>query len=375
MQHISLLANNSDSSTRGNLTFPIRRRNFFSGSITVDNTLAALDLAECQDKWRANEPILLQGMVKENLSDFTQDIIKARALYQAVLDNKDIDAILATEEYESHLMPDFELLAARIDAGDEQEICSIDFDTHIDGEIIEDIWMRVSWLSFDETDQSLRFRFSFGMEGFEDVSEDLQRQQLAALLEEKIFPESAILTENNTLNKKLASIIGCDNFQYLERIVYYNAPNGGAQFHHDAEKGHLGVVYAQVTGSTFWFALSKQTLVKEIKAFLSEEKNYQQFTSDLQEENLDVTVLEKFSDTSFIEQALNDLFHPELMLLLNQNKAFFAHLVQGGFGYYLQAGDIILLPQESMTACAWHSVFCVGEEAGEALSFAVKAFE
>jgi len=34
---------------------------------------------------------------------------------------------------------------------------------------------------------------------------------------------------------------------------------------------------------------------------------------------------------------------------------------------------VILLPQASMDDCAWHSVFCVGDEAGEALSFAIKA--
>jgi hypothetical protein len=35
----------------------------------------------------------------------------------------------------------------------------------------------------------------------------------------------------------------------------------------------------------------------------------------------------------------------------------------------------MLLPQESMKNCAWHSVFCLGEDAGQALSFAIKADE
>lgn len=378
MQQISMLghAKPGADNKSAQIIVPIRRRSFFSGKISVSNNPDSMvDLSLDNNRWMNNEPMYLPGIVKTALEQYSPEIAKAEALYQCVLAEEDVDDILAGPEYEKQLIPEFELLSSRYDAGDEQEICSIDFDTHINGELIEDIWMRLSWLSFDEEDASLRFRFSFGLEGLEDVSQDLQRQRLAAKLEERIFQESAIITQHETLNAAVAEIIGHTNYEYLERIVYFNAPNGGAQFHHDAEKGHVGVVYAQLSGKTFWLALSKAQLIQELQFFIADENNQQAFKQDLLKEKLDTSFIKNIAEHEFIEQALNDLFHPELMLLLNKNKAFFEQLVKAGYAYFLQEGDVLLLPQESMNACAWHSVFCVGEKAGEALSFAIKTLD
>ena len=131
----------------------------------------------------------------------------------------------------------------------------------------EDLWLKASWLSFNEDDASLRFRFSFGIDLEEDVAADPYRQQLGGELTDAVFPESAIITNNVELEKKLKKILGSDGVSFVERIIYFNAPNGGAYLHHDLERGHAGVVFAQLTGSTFWLALPKETLIEEIIHF------------------------------------------------------------------------------------------------------------
>ncbi|MDX1812097.1 MAG: hypothetical protein R3240_09130 [Gammaproteobacteria bacterium] len=375
MQRFTLIDSGQVLNASEALTFPVRRRKYLSGTLQMQRSEKALDQNEVHQRWLNNEPILLPGAVSSQLAAVAADIETSKALYEGVLDGQELDELLSGGNYPQQLAPEFELLSARYDAADEQEICSIDFDAHADGELIEDIWLRAAWLSYDERDASLRFRFSFGMEGYEDVSQDLQRQQLAAELEERIFPESRILSHNESLHDLLGQIIQCENYQLLERIVYYNAPNGGAQFHHDAEKGHVGVVYAQLSGKTFWLALSKAQLIAEIQAFVQNTENCNSLLAEVKQKNLDESFVTKLGNGNFIDQALNELFHPELELLLNFNKAFFAQLVKQGYGYYLQAGDIILLPQESMANCAWHTVFCVGESAGQALSFAIKTFD
>jgi len=55
--------------------------------------------------------------------------------------------------------------------------------------------------------------------------------------------------------------------------------------------------------------------------------------------------------------------------------AFTAFLVSGGYAHMLQPGDAILLPQRDLDRCVWHSVFCLGDEAGESLSFAVRPLD
>ncbi len=353
--------------------WPVRRRNRFYGKILVTPNHDEPDWQRARQHWQASKPFVLPGILKSSLAAQASAIQHSRQLYKAVLDEQDVDEMLDRSPYRERLQPDFELLCSRFDASDPQEIMSIDFDAHYDDEVVEDTWLRISWLSFVEEDASLRFRFSFGMEGYEDVSLDLKRQRLAARLEEKIFPESCILTGDRILNERLATVAGCHEFEYLERIVYFNAPNGGAQFHHDAEKGHLGVVYAQVTGQTFWLALSKQELIGEIIEFMSQAENRSWLVRECEQgEELDAARLDAFDDAVYLDQALNDLFHPELNILLNQSTVFFDQLLAKQFAWFLEPGDIMLLPQQSLSDCAWHSVFCLGEDAGEALSFAIK---
>jgi len=353
--------------------FRIQRRGVFFGYIQKNQTPAMPDANRVAELWADNQPAYLPAMLKHALNDYKPHIQQSRVLYQALLQEQAVEDLLDAEPYINQLGERFELLSTRFDESDRQEIVSVDFDVLENGELVmEDIWMRISWLSFHEQDSSLRFRFSFGMEGYEDVSLDYDRQIAAAELCQRLFPESSLISSDSQLEAYMQQVLGIDEFQYLERIVYFNAPNGGAQFHHDAEKGHLGVVYAQVSGRTFWLALSKQQLMHEIELFSQQQENFQEIKLLLNNEELFKQFAVDVNNTEKLSAMLDDPANEEISVLINQSTSFFQQLLNKGYAYVLEPGDVILLPQASMQACAWHSVFCIGDEAGEALSFAIK---
>ena len=364
------IASSSDSPQQ---VYCIERRGIKSGCINIGSPHADITLSQKIQRWNGNEPIVLIEFLSNSLADYSQDIESSEALYQALLNGSEIDGLLDQPNYVSRFGGKFELLSTRIDESDRQELISVDFDVMENGALaLEDIWMRISWLSFLEDDESLRFRFSFGMEGFDDVSLDLERQLAAAELCDKIFPESAIVCNNDALKQLLLKIADVKNLHFLERIIYYNANKGGAQFHHDAEKGHLGVVYAQLTGQTLWLALSKEQLMSELQLFLMDEENKKELQSIVKLDSGYEQLLKSANDLELLENLLDDPANEEISELLNESVLFFNQLVNKDYGYVLKPGDIILLPQQSMKNCAWHSVFSLGEKAGQALSFAIK---
>jgi hypothetical protein len=213
----------------------------------------------------------------------------------------------------------------------------------------------------------LRFRFSFGIDHEEDVSADPMRQQLAAELGDKVFPESSIITGNIELNNKLSLILEGRTPCFVERIYYFNAPNGGAYLHHDLERGHAGVVFAQLTGSTFWLALPKQALVQEIIAFSKSHSWPESLTLEMRKEMSDLLL-----DRNYLSEQLSSFSNNTLIHLINETQEFVQFLIARGHSKHLLAGDVLLLPQATADTCCWHSVFCSGDEMGQALSFAIR---
>jgi len=325
-------------------------------------------------KWQNNEPIQLSGYLTNRLKAYANEIEKANTLFHWIINDEEIEEMLLSQHYTQSISPRFEMLSSRYDEEDEQEIISVDFDAFVNGNVeFDDIWLRISWLSFDDNDASIRFRFSFGIEGYEDVSKNYTKQLVAAELCESLFPESKIISKNDELNNLLCEITEQDKLNMVERIVYFNAPNGGAQFHHDAEKGHLGVVYAQLTGNTFWLALSKTQLLSEIKMFIEKDANLQHITQLIEDEQIATQFIDTLRNENLCEQSLDDLTNAEFEKLLNLSKLFLQQLINNGHGFMVHPGDIMLLPQQSKKNCAWHSVFCLDKDnAGEALSFALK---
>jgi len=370
-----------------NHSIKLLRRGFDLGETSF--TLAEDELSA----WHEGKPVLLKGQCVNQLSAFETSNTQSAELYKSVLEQElTCDELLDESPYRERLKAGFQVLGSSINEGDNQEIETVLFDAvsssekevgasefgydGCDGDkesqdiLAEDLWMKVSWLSFYDEDASLRFRFSFGVDLHEDVAADIKRQKFAAQLTEAAFPESAIITGNDDLLEKLRQLLNTEKIKFVERIVYFNAPHGGAYLHHDRERGHAGVVYAQLSGSTFWLALPRKILVKEVMSFISKcqlsiwpnsiDTNMQKELSVLSSDELSVTrELESFANSSLIH-------------LINETEGFVQQLIANGHGRQLNAGDMLLLPQESDDSCCWHSVYTVGENTGEALSFAVR---
>jgi hypothetical protein len=344
---------------------PLLRRGLGYGWITPGKRPPMPAAEEIKRAWNNQEAIFLPAMLVDALPLFQSDIAQAQRLLENIQQGGEFSALLETEIYDSRLQPAFELSGASYEDNDPQAIEKVIFDAWEGDEMIADnLWCKAYWLSFDDEDGSLRFRFSFGFEGYEDVAADPVRQDFAAKLTDAIFPESAAVTGHAGLNALLRSMLECARVDFMERIVYFNAPNGGAQMHHDVERGHEGVVFAQMSGSTFWLALSKPRLLDEIDAFLAQAPA--DHWSQLRELAADRTVLAEYLDAAD---------HEWVEALIDRSPEFFRQLIDHGYAHVLQTGDVLLLPQPSLDTCVWHSVICLGEETGEGLSFALKKSE
>ncbi len=342
----------------------LKRRGFLLGNAPTQQTKAN-DLK----LWDQGYPILLQSQCLNLLNSHSLNIKQTEELVHAILEEKGCDYMLAKEPYAKRLEPKFQSLGSVFNEEDQQEIEMVTFDV-MDGDkiISEDLWLKTSWLSFHEDDPSLRFRFSFGIDLEEDVAADPYRQQLSGELTDAIFPESEIIANNADLKKKLKKILGSDDVNFVERIIYFNAPNGGSYLHHDLERGHDGVVFAQLTGSTFWLALPKEILVEEIIHFAKTHSWPASLTKKMKSE-----ISELIDNRSKLSKQLDSLANDSLIHLINETKEFVQFLIARGHSTKLEPGDILLLPQATKETCCWHSVFCLGEEMGQALSFAIKA--
>lgn len=320
-------------------------------------------------RWHNGQPVLLKGQCAKYLKKQHINITQTEDLVKAVLTEKACDDVLATAPYLERLEPQFVSLGSSFNEGDPQEIEMVMFDAMSGDDIIaEDLWLKASWLSFHDDDVSLRFRFSFGIDLEQDVASDPERQALAAKLSDAVFPESAIITNDSDLGAKLEEIVEGRKVNFVERIIYFNGPNGGAYLHHDLERGHAGVVFSQLTGNTFWLALPKQRLVEEIIAFSKSNPWPDSLTLEMRQE-----MSRLIGDRAYLAEQLDSFSNTSLIHLINETEAFVQFLIARGHGIELAPGDSLLLPQSDAQRCCWHSVFCLGEEMGQALSFAIRA--
>jgi len=349
---------------------PLLRRDFQLGWVSQDEAPELPSADESATRWSNDQAVMLPGIIK--VSEWQTEIDAAHKLMEATLAADELSPLLEQPPYSSRLSPLFPLVASSLEEHDEQGIEKVYFDAEEGEELLaESLWCKASWLSFIEEDASLRFRFSFGMECMEDVAADPERQLWAGKLCDTIFPESKSITENETILPLLDKIVGGEP-AFVERIVYFNAPNGGAQMHHDVERGHDGVVFAQLSGSTFWLALAKPELIDELIAFASDEKNSDEIKRLLPQEADRQQLSELLKDRDALATYMDEFDHELVEAVMDRSALFTAHLVAKGYGYILAAGDVLLMPQRDLDRCVWHSVICLGDEPGEALSFAVR---
>jgi hypothetical protein len=355
---------------------PLRRRGTHLGWIAARPGRRPVMAGDAARAWAEADAYPLPGLVRAALPAQREAVAASLALAQAVAGGDDPSALLAAEPYLARTGLRFELLAGFQDEGDEQEIETVEYDAVDGGEVVgENLWCKASWLSFEEDDASLRFRFSFGLAGFEDVAADLPRELHAAGLCEAVFPESVLVSRNPDLEALLRQVVDRERIAFVERIVYFNAPNGGAQFHQDVERGHLGVVFAQVHGRTGWLACSKARLVEEIRDFVADPAHQAGLDTLLPDPAMAGTLRRRCADPRDLGVWLDQDDNEPLERLLNRSPAFCRHLVARGYGYLVETGDVLLLPQGSLDHCAWHTVFCLDDFPGESLSFAVRGID
>lgn len=349
--------------------YALCRRGLRLGSIVSSGWPGRPSVAEVVAAWRADQPVKLPGML--DVAAAEADIRQAHLLMEHVLDSGSMVAMLDAPPYTRRFAGKFTLAAVSGEEHDAQGIEKLYFDACEDDAVVaEDLWCKASWLSFHDEDASLRFRFSFGMEGFEDVAADPERQRRAGSLTEAMFPESRLITENEALLPLLRAVLGSDP-AFVERIIYFNAPNGGAQMHHDVERGHAGVVYGQLSGSTFWLAVAKPVLMDELIMFAKHHPDaIAEVLPDAAARNELTSLL---ADRPALSAYMDEPDHELVESVMDRSPAFVHHMVSRRYGYVLHPGDMLLMPQRDLETCVWHTVFCLDDAPGEGLSFAIRS--
>ncbi|HKI61013.1 MAG TPA: hypothetical protein VKA31_01855 [Mariprofundaceae bacterium] len=347
----------------------LQRRGWQLGWIMQEDRPALPEATMVAEAWNDDAAVMLPGVIP--LASLQADIDRARDLMEQALSGAELADIFEDADHLEN-MRTFPLVGVSSEDHDDQGLEKIYFDAEQDDELLaEGLWCKASWLSFCDDDASVRFRFSFGMEGFEDVAADPVSQHWAGELCQAVFPESRAITENSLILDHLRHLLGGEP-AFVERIVYFNAPNGGAQMHHDVERGHDGVVFAQLSGATFWLALSKPRLIDELTAFVSDPAHAAAVAVVMPEVEDREKLAALIADRAALSEYMEEPDHELLEAIMDRSPDFIGHLVGRGYAHVLEAGDVLLMPQRDLDNCVWHCVFCLGDEAGEGLSFAVR---
>ena len=344
-------------------------------------------LAERLQRWHAARPIVLRGAAAGSLPAFAARIAAARALPDRLEEKSGLRRLLAASA--ADLEPDFAVLPLRpklFDPERDLERVAIASAAPVGrGRKVDDLWAKSSWLSTREDDASMRLRFSFGVEREDDASGDLLRHRLVADLATRVLPETALVSAEPAIVQLVERLIG-ERPLFTQTIAYWNAPEGGALFHHDAfaeddeeaarGAGQLGVCYLQVDGRTAWLALSIADLAvrvgEVIEAFGRGELGWvrSQIFPDAASRARLAALAE---DDDLLRRELAKPACGALCGLVNRGPELTAWLADAGHAAILGPGDAILLPNHGLARTAMHSVFCAGDETAYGLSFAIRS--
>ena len=280
--------------------------------------------------WASDAPVHVPGMLRDLTRDQAAAIRRSRALFARLAEGSD-----PSREIWRRLGANrhFNSAGSSVDAGEPREIEKVQVDFVRAGRIVAgDLFAKFSWIRPELKDASLRIRFSFGDERAQDWLRDRARRAAANDYCEAVFPESAAIAQHRRLRRLLSQCAG-HRLSMCERIVFANAPGGGARFHHDAEPTQRGVLYVQLAGATAWLALPKRELAALWRLGTSPGSD---------------SLRRLDRDDAATDRRLNS--DPRL----TQSLAERGHL------YVLRPGDVLLLPSHGHDDCAWHSVFALG---------------
>ncbi|MCP5022024.1 MAG: hypothetical protein GY930_09615 [bacterium] len=245
--------------------------------------------------------------------------------------------------------------------------------------IDHDLWVKLGKLSNHKADASRRLHFSFGKEGADDASRDILRHRLITEIVELLLPESRSMRTNPWIAEHVSRWIGGPVLP-TQHIAFFNAPNGGALWHHDGfheplEGGQRGVLYTQVAGRTAWLALSIDELchlVREFLEYLTE--------GDLPWVRTRIAPSQKAFDrlvalAKRFPRLRRELARPgggELSCLIHAAPEFTALCADAGHAFLLGPGDALLMPNHGLEKTVMHTVFCASDTPTYAISAALR---
>jgi hypothetical protein len=337
----------------------LRRRGVLHGRFLPAGR-APLAEEELARRWASDRPVFLPGVLRGTLAAHARAMRSTLALFERLRRGASFE-----REVRRRLggRREFWPSGSVVDVADAREIEKV----YVDGMrgrrfAARALYAKLSWIAHDERDRSLRIRFSFGSESLLDWRKETRRAPWAARYAEALFPECAVLTGSRALSTVLRTVLRPQLGRaprFLERIVYSNAPGGGALFHHDCEPRQRGVVFGQLAGETAWLALPKRELALRMAEHAASARS---------------PVLRRLAGTP--RAALRALEREEpapLRRLLDATPSFTRRLAGHGALFHLRAGDALLLPNHGWDDTCWHSVFALGRRASLAHSYGIFA--
>lgn len=341
---------------RGRGVFPLVRRDADLGA-AVSVHRRAPDARAALQRWQRCEPVYLPGVLGDAPDRHAGHIAESLAMFERLRDGADF-----LDELEVRLADDdtFRYAGSTVDRDDPREIERVFVDALSPDDVeagrgehaeplADELWAKLAWITADDpSDRSLRIRFSNGLDQLEEWMTTGDRvASYVDLFARRAFPECEAMLGCRALRECLDALLQRP-YRLSERIVYNNAPNGGAIFHHDAEPGQLGVAFAQLEGRTAWFALPKRRLAR-----LLERRGFGPHRRAMR----------------LLDQACD----PDLLQVLNRDERFARVLAAHGALFVLEPGDAILLPSHGIDDVAWHSVLAVGDRPSLAHSYGLFA--
>ena len=237
-------------------------------------------------------------------------------------------------------------------------------------------WAKLSRLSTATGDGSRRLCFGVGEEIRDDDHPESARHAAVFAWAAQRCPELGVIASSGLLETAGRARRGA--LVPSNPIVYWNRPDGGALFHHDALPGYLpadqptdatqperpsgqrGVVFVQGAGTTFWIAVSIADLAARCIEFI--EEVIDGAAPWMFEAFVNAAVWDPmFLATRDPDKVIGELAMPDagaMQPLVHGSLEFTGFLIDSGHGCVLHPGDAIALPNHGPLRTAMHSVYC-----------------
>jgi hypothetical protein len=343
----------------------LRRRGVDSGEwveLDVDEGRALPRASHLRRRWREARPWVWRDALTDELRLDRNAVHAGLRLFEALWEPDALERLLRARLGGRGAR--FEVLGPHGELADpERDLARVDLADRSGG--ARDLWAKVGRLSTHPDDRSLRLRFSFGAERDDDASDDESRQRAVSALTAAVLPEARLADARGALLAQVSEWHGAPLYA-TQGIAYWNAPGGGARFHHDAFDAtdgdrQRGVLYLQLAGSTAWLASGVADLARRVA----------EFAADLDPDDPARPPAELATPADLARE----LVLPgcgRLGPLVDLDPRFTAFLTDCGHATLLGPGDAIVLPNLGRAATAMHSVWCASPGPTYALSFALR---